>query len=515
MTPQPASVRYNDWRQVDVPAPEAFTPTMPVSVVIPCWQTPVETLARTLAALEGQTYPRDLFEVVIIDDGSEPPVERPPSTPLDVKVVRQERRGFGLARARNTGARAASHDILLFLDDDVLVEAAWMAAHARWHHVVSDALTLGSRGYVAVDGIDAEMIRRRPGSLEELFWDRPVRSAQSSWVEAYLNRTNDLTSRADDAFNIIVGGNFGIGKAFFGSVGGNDESFTRWGVGLEDNELSYRAYTRGALLVPVRDAAAWHQGSWEEGRDTRRRIPSNPARGQAAHLIAHGSLRRSRPGRIFTVPQYVVTVDGGQHPADQIIQTVGTILADRVHDLVVRIDTQARDDDDERLAWLRDEFGSDPRRTRWPRRPRPLTNSPLLRSTSGFLLLVVFAKDLVHRLRVTLRDAVTAVSMLPDGSRVCQSPERGRSIGRGRAGGSPADFGEARKIRAKALKLRVAALRKACAPHCRQRRWRATPTRWEYLLARIRDIRSPGEAWLFLKWLSRYAWAAARRRSLG
>ena len=80
---RPASVRYNDWRQVDVPAPEAFVPTLPVSVIIPYYQTPAETLERTLAALEGQAYPRDLFEVVIVDDGSEPPLERPRSTLLD------------------------------------------------------------------------------------------------------------------------------------------------------------------------------------------------------------------------------------------------------------------------------------------------------------------------------------------------------------------------------------------------------------------------------------------------
>ena len=143
MTPKPTSVRYNDWSQVAVEPLDTFVPTMPVSVIVPYYQTSAETLARTLAALEGQTCPRNLFEVVIVDDGSEPPLSRPRPTPLNVKVVRQERCGFGIARARNTGARAAAHDILLFLDSDMLVEADWIAAHARWHHVVSDAVTLG------------------------------------------------------------------------------------------------------------------------------------------------------------------------------------------------------------------------------------------------------------------------------------------------------------------------------------------------------------------------------------
>ncbi len=341
-----------------MPAPEAFKPTLPVSVIIPFYASSrraLESLARTLAALERQTYPRELFEVVIVDDGSEPPLAQPRSTPLDVKVVRQEHCGCGTPRARNTGVRTASHALLLFLDSDMLAEAGWIAAHARWHHVVSDALTLGTRGHVAMDGIDAEMVRRRTGSLKELFGARPV---DRSWVEEYLLRSNDLTSRADDLYSVSVGGNLGIRRHFYEQVGRFDESFVRWG--LDDTEFGYRAYSRGGLLVPVRNAFAWHQGRWDEGRDSKRRQRRRQL-GKAAHLIAHDSLRRNRTGRVFTVPQYLVTVDMGHRSAVQIIETVGTVLADPVHDLVVRIETQAGDDDDERLAWLRDEFGADPR----------------------------------------------------------------------------------------------------------------------------------------------------------
>ena len=62
---------------------------------------------------------------------------------------------------------------LEFLDSDIVAEAGLLAAHARWHHGVSDALTLGFCPWVSVEGIDAEAVRRRPGSLRELFADRP------------------------------------------------------------------------------------------------------------------------------------------------------------------------------------------------------------------------------------------------------------------------------------------------------------------------------------------------------
>ena len=481
MNPEPTSVRYNNWRQVALPSPEAFTPTMPVSVVIPCYQTPPETLARTLAALEAQTYPRELFEVVVVDDGSEPPLKLPRSTPLDIKAMRhQKNRGYGVGAgaARNTGTRAASGDIVLFLDSDTMAEPGWMAAHARWHHVVSDALTLGFSAHVEVSDIDEETIRRRAGSLRDLFAGRPL---DRSWIEAYMDKTDDLTSRADDLFNVVITRNFGVSKGFYELIGGGNESFKRWG--LEDTEFGYRAYTQGALLVPVRDGFAWHQGRWDEGREAKRRSRRTML-GKAAQQIAHDGFRRTRPGRIFEVPQYVVTINADRHPAERIIRATGNILADRVHDLVVRIEMSARDG--ERLAWVQDEFGADPRVRVAPTRSA-LDEFP----TSSFHIVLpatVFARDLVRRLRAKLGDRVTATSTLADQSQV--SITRTWALHRARrAGGSPADFGEARTIPAKALQTRSA------GPV-------GYPSKLDTLIDRMREIQSLGEGWSFLKWLA-------------
>ena len=490
---KPTTVQYNDWRQVAVEPLDTFTPTLPVSVIIPSYQTPPDTLARTLAALEGQTYPQDMFEVVIVDNASEPPL-RPPVTPLDVKVVRQARKGLGRATSRNTGARAAAHNVLLFLDSDMLAEAEWMAAHAKWHHVVSDALTVGFRAHVVMDGVDAETIRRRSGSLEELFADRPK---DPSWVEEWLSRTGDLTSRTDDLFHVVVGANFGIGKDFYELVGGMDESFVQWG--LEDMELGYRALVRGGLLISVRDTFAWHQGRWDENRDAKRRSRRLQL-GKAAHLIAHPSIRRRQPGRIFAVPQYVVTIDGRRCPTDRIIRAVISVLAGRVHDLVVRIETDASGDGD-CLTRLRDEFGPDPRVRVAP--PRSALDEFPASPFHVTLPPHVFSGNLVRRLHGELGDAVTASATLPGGATV--SITRAWALHRAcRTGKSPADFGEARTISAwvlKRVKQRdVAAARETA-------NWPGRP--WYHMLERTRDIRSPSQIVSFAKWAASVAWRKA------
>ena len=498
LSPKPTSVQYNDWHQVEVEPLETFAPTLPISVLIPSYQTPAETLARTLAALEGQTYPRELFEVIIVDDRSDPPLECLPSTPLDVKVVRLDRdvararnnaarARNNAARARNNAARAAAHDILLFFDDDILPEAGYMMAHARWHHAVSDALTGGPVAHVAIDGIHAETIRHRPGSLEALFSDRPADPPLSTGLMA---RTNNLTSRADDLFRAMASGAFGIGKDFFWSVGGFDESLTRYGG--EDTEFFYRAYTRGGLLVPVQSALAWHQGRRNEDRDAKNRS-SRLQHGKAVHLIAHPSYRGNSPGRIFTVPQYVVTVDGRQRRTDQVIRSVVSLLADRVHDLVVRVETDASGDD-ERLERLEEAFGPDPRVRVAPTRSA-LDEFPV----SPFyveLPAAAFARGLVHRLRVRLKDAVIATSELSDGTTV--SIVRSWAVHRARrTGKSPANFGAVRAIPAAVLRLKAAGVVEGDAAEEPV----DYPTNRERLRDQMRDIRCSRGIWAFCKWM--------------
>ena len=325
----PAGVRGNNWRELAVTAPDQFEPELPVSVVVTYYEAP-EALELTLAALEGQTYPRELFEVVIIDDGSRTPLVAPTASPLEVRVVHQEDRGFGLARARNTGARAANSEILVFLDCDMMPEAGWLAEHARWHHAANDALTLGFRAHVEVDGIDAVAVRTRAGSLTDLFADRP--SDRPAWIRYHMTRTRELTSDDDDLFRVVTGGNLGISRSFLESVGGYDETFTQWGA--EDTEFGYRAYTMGGLLVPARDALCWHQGAGAAPSEAES-VSLKLQQAKISQLIAHHGFRKTASGRSFTVPRYVVTVQPGD--ADDQMATAEQVLANGIHDLMVWI----------------------------------------------------------------------------------------------------------------------------------------------------------------------------------
>ncbi len=355
--PPPAAVQGNDWRSLAVAPLMDFEPVLGVSVIVTYYEAP-DALELTLAALECQDYPRELFEVVIVDDGSTTPLAAPADSPLSLQVLHQQDQGFGLARARNTGAAAAKQPILVFLDCDMCPEAGWLTAHARWHHAACDVLTLGFRAHVDVEGITSEQIRNRSGSLQDLFAGRPCQ--RPKWIDDHMSRTDDLTSNADDIFRAVTGGNLGISKAFYEAVGGYDESFTQWGA--EDIEFGYRAYTRGAVLAPERSAFCWHQGegatpSAEESASLELQ------RAKISQLIAHQGFRRDSPGRSFTVPQYVVTLRAPKSGGVTRLETVEQILAGNVHDLVIWIEEPlgadiSRSNDHEKIRRL---LAGDPR----------------------------------------------------------------------------------------------------------------------------------------------------------
>ena len=494
--PPPAAVRYNDWPGVPLPEASEFRPARPVSVVIPTYRASA-ALALTLAGLERQDWPGELLEVVVVDDGSDPPVQPPPS-PLNLRVVRQRRRGFGLARARNTGARAAAHDILVFLDGDVIAEAGLIRAHARWHHAVGDALTQGFCAYVSPAGLSAEVLRAHPGALQTLF---DAQASDPPWIERHMARTGDLTSRHTDLFRAVTGHNLAISRALFEEAGGFDESFNRYGG--EDTEFAYRVHNRGGLLVPVREAFAWHQGRWLDGRQAKRRDMQRQA-GKLADLIAEPAFRPHASTRSYTVPRVIVTLVAEPEPVERIVESANALLADPGGDLAVRIDISPSRHAD---------------RTRLQRRYR---HEPRLHVGAGASMLDAFPASPLHvivpaavtlapaaleRLESALGDAVTAgVDVNGGAGRITIT--RAWALHRARrTGGTSADYGDARTLPARLLRpARKAAARKVAVRRAAVRGigapWTAVRrTAVVRVWAEARHVRGPRTAWRFLRWL--------------
>lgn len=211
---------------------------MDLSVVIPCHDGGAR-LPETLAALAAAERPPGGIELIVVDDGSDPPLAPPPGLPGNVPlhIVRQQP-ARGRAAACNRGIEAARGRVVLILDDDMTVEPAALAGHVAAHD--SSAVPHAVIGRIDPDprffrgrfgGFLAEEERRRH--------ERLARNAQA------VPFTDCLT------------GHFSAPRAAFEHVGGYDESFT--GYGLEDIELAFRLARAGVPVHYRADLVARHR----------------------------------------------------------------------------------------------------------------------------------------------------------------------------------------------------------------------------------------------------------------
>lgn len=94
------------------------------SIVIPCWNRAQWTL-RCLQSLQA-TMQDGSYEVVLVDNGSTDATSRATDNPAaGVTVVRNEvNRGFAVAC--NQGARAATSDVVVFCNNDVIAKEGWL-----------------------------------------------------------------------------------------------------------------------------------------------------------------------------------------------------------------------------------------------------------------------------------------------------------------------------------------------------------------------------------------------------
>jgi cellulose synthase/poly-beta-1,6-N-acetylglucosamine synthase-like glycosyltransferase len=101
-------------------SPVSFTPTC--SVVI-CTRNRPQALDRCLQALAQLAYPH--YEVLVVDNA--------PSDGRALEVARRWGARYlvepapGLSRARNSGARACSSEVIAFTDDDAVPEPLWLS----------------------------------------------------------------------------------------------------------------------------------------------------------------------------------------------------------------------------------------------------------------------------------------------------------------------------------------------------------------------------------------------------
>ena len=199
------------------------------SIIIPTYGRPSQ-LADCLTSLLALDYPRDRFEVLVVDDGGATPLDPVIAqfqTALDVSLLRQPNAGPSLAR--NMGAAHARGEFIAFTDDDCLVEPGWLRGLS---HILVEApeCMVGGLTVNAAPGICA--------TTSQLIVDLVYRHYNSDPEHARFIASNNMTMALRE----------------FRDVGGFDPTFRH----AEDRELCDRWRHNGKRIVYATAARVRH-----------------------------------------------------------------------------------------------------------------------------------------------------------------------------------------------------------------------------------------------------------------
>ncbi|HUX46090.1 MAG TPA: polysaccharide deacetylase family protein [Terracidiphilus sp.] len=272
------------------------------SVVIPTWKR-AATLRETLSTVLTQSY--ELFEIHIVSDGEDDAIhalseEFAAFPSLHWHFLPENR---GQAAARNAGARAASGDILLFLDDDTHTTPDWIALHMRRHQTADPRIPLAVVGRIAE-------LRVEPSARVT---DRALQRGWESTLENYerLFLLAGPDSIGDEFENAIAFGmNCSIRRDLFLRHGGYLEALR---VTDEDMELGLRLYLAGVESVfepravvthhSAKDLTAYFRRCWQASgaTDVYRVFELGQHNSQTRRLlsISHGARPTQLLRRVF------------------------------------------------------------------------------------------------------------------------------------------------------------------------------------------------------------------------
>ncbi|TPP55968.1 Polypeptide N-acetylgalactosaminyltransferase [Fasciola gigantica] len=218
------------------------------SIIVPFFEEHWSTLLRTFVGVLKRTPNELIKEVILVDDGStlRPELKDKLDNYLKtnypnglVRVIHSPSRE-GLIRARITGAKAATGDVLVFLDSHCEPSHNWLPP-------LLDPIARDYRTVVCpfIDVIDADTFEYRAQ-------DEGARGA-FDW-ELYYKRLPKLPKDEPSPelpfeSPVMAGGLFAISSKWFWELGGYDPGLEIWGG--EQYELSFKLWMCGGRMIDV------------------------------------------------------------------------------------------------------------------------------------------------------------------------------------------------------------------------------------------------------------------------
>ena len=271
-----------------------------ISVVMTAHGKP-ERLALALAGVTGQKGVS--FEHIVVADGASDDVLseiKKGQRHSPIRLIETENKGR--ANARNIGAATAGSDIIVFLDDDILIENDFLVCHLDAQRR-NPGLVKGKLrevvGLIKVQDPSQGGLGCKPIDIRELrggMWSRlGIRTFANALEQAVEQEVCQHVPWIASA-----GANLSIPRQVWQDIGGFDSGFgVDWG--LEDIDFGYAVHARGVPISFCADALGLHMthgrpSRWkEQDRNWQRFLAktADPCANALRYLLApDGSAKR-------------------------------------------------------------------------------------------------------------------------------------------------------------------------------------------------------------------------------
>lgn len=206
-----------------------------VSIIVPTFRRPM-ILGETIAELIKLDYPQERFEIIVVDDGSDDETAETVKSFQSkfANLIYHYQKNSGVATARNTGAKIAKGDVLIFIDDDILPASNAIQKHLK---------NLEEFGKCLVNG-HWEFAPKMKKYLENDPFGQ-FRLKTEIWVKEGTGK-KILRDQLYEPTGITACC-LGVRKTDFWDIGGFDEQFPF--AGCEDQEFSLRAARAGYQFI--------------------------------------------------------------------------------------------------------------------------------------------------------------------------------------------------------------------------------------------------------------------------
>lgn len=194
-----------------------------VSFVIPV-RNDAARLRRCLSSITRNDYPRELIEIIVVDNGS---TDESARVAREHNAIVMQSASTSVAELRNRGARAALGAIIAFADSDHEIDSRW----------VRTAVDVLSSPAVAATGAPY------------------LPDPNCNWVQRQYDGLRARTDRAEEV-TWLGSGNFAVKRSAFDRVGGFDASLTA----CEDVDLCNRLRLAGQRIVADPALRSVHYG---------------------------------------------------------------------------------------------------------------------------------------------------------------------------------------------------------------------------------------------------------------